>query len=50
MHKTLWLENFPEFYEFLDYYFFNLRCICLEFFRTVSSETILKKKATVQFS
>ena len=24
MHKNLWLENFPEFYEFLDYYFFNL--------------------------
>ena len=23
--------------------------VCLEFFRTVTSETILKKKATVQF-
>ena len=34
---TLWLE------------ISTFRSVCLEFFQTVTSETILKKKATTQF-
>ena len=38
----------PESYQkFLASYFFNLRNICLDFFQTVTSETILMKKTTV---
>ena len=36
--------------EFLDSYYLNLPKCFLESFRTVVSETILKKKATFQFS
>ena len=42
--------NCPESYDdFMDSYFFNRRKCILEFFRTVTSKTILKKKGTIQF-
>ena len=42
-------SNCPESHkEFLDSYFFSLRKH-VEFFQTVTSETILKKEATKQF-
>ena len=45
-------SNCPKSYnEFLGTYFFNLgKFLFLEFFWTVTSETVLKKKATVQLS
>ena len=45
------LANSLESYNaFLDNYFFSKRKICLEFFYTFTSKTILKKKATAKFS
>ena len=47
MIRHKWPESYNEFLE--NYFFITQKCFFFLFFRTLTSDTILKKKATTQF-